>query len=127
MRDFDDGSACVVEGIEGLLNLLGFAGPPGKARRSSGFPYWVPYGAARRTSPARAPASDLGRASLVYWLRAFLYYAAVEQMDGTVGVSGVAGVVGDDTNSGASAVQLAEQIHYYFAVGGVQVPGGFIR
>ena len=52
--------------------------------------------------------------------------AAVEQVDGAVGVARVARVVGDHADGGAGAVQLAQQVHDRLAVVRVEVAGGLV-
>ena len=44
-------------------------------------------------------------------------YAAVEKIDGTVRVAGIAGIVGDHADSGAAFVQFGQKLHNSFAVG----------
>src|SRR5262245_19920402 len=57
----------------------------------------------------------------------FLDDAAVEQMDGAVGVPRVARVVRDHADRGALTVQLAEQLHDRLAVLRVEVSGRLVR
>src|SRR5688572_25650144 len=52
-----------------------------------------------------------------------LDHLAVEEMHGAVGVAGVARVVRDHTDGGAALMQLTQQLHHRFAVGGVEVAG----
>ena len=57
----------------------------------------------------------------------FLDDAAVEEVDGAVGVARVARIVGDHADRGAFAVQLAQQLHDRFAVLRVEVAGRLVR
>src|SRR5215218_1604011 len=56
--------------------------------------------------------------------RLLLDDAAVEQVDGAVGVAGEARVVGDHADRGAVLVQLLQQLHDRFAVARVEVAVG---
>ena len=51
---------------------------------------------------------------------------AVEQVDDTLGVPGVARVVGDHADGRAFPVQVVQQLHHRFAVGRVEVAGGLV-
>ena len=57
----------------------------------------------------------------------FLDDAAVEEVDGAIGVARVARVVRDHADRRAFAVQLAEQLHDGFAVLRVEVSGRLVR
>ena len=52
--------------------------------------------------------------------------AAVEEMNGALGVMGVARVVGDHADGGAIAVQFLQKIHDGVAIFGVEIAGGLI-
>src|SRR6476661_1434779 len=54
----------------------------------------------------------------------FLDDAAVEEMDGAVGVPCIARVVRDHADGGALAVQFAQELHHRLAVLRVEVPRG---
>ena len=55
-----------------------------------------------------------------------LHHPAVEQVDDTVGVAGVALRVSDHHDGGAFLVELGEQVHHLLAVLGVEVAGGLV-
>src|ERR1044072_2925698 len=56
-----------------------------------------------------------------------LDHLTVEEVEGAVGVLGVARVVRDHADGGAARVQLAQQIHHCFAVGRVEVIRRLVR
>src|SRR6267378_5575141 len=56
----------------------------------------------------------------------FADYPAVFQLDDAVAVGGVALGVGDLKDGGAAFVEALEELHDFFALGGVQVSSGFV-
>src|SRR2546425_10412490 len=59
--------------------------------------------------------------------RALLDDAAVEQVDGAVGVTRIPRVVRHHTEGGAAPVQLAQKLHDRLAALGIEVPGRLVR
>src|SRR4051812_25703961 len=80
----------------------------------------VPFEAGSRPAPASYPLLVLG-------LDALFDDASVEKANRTVGKIRVARVVRDHADGETRGVQLAQQAHYRFAVGGVQVAGRLVR
>ena len=57
----------------------------------------------------------------------FLDNSAVEELNGSVRVAGVAGIVRDHTNGGSFAMQFAKQIHDLLTIGRVEVARRLVR
>ena len=47
---------------------------------------------------------------------ALFYNAAVEQMDGSVGVAGIAGIVGNHAKGCAAAMKFSHEFHHSLAI-----------
>ena len=57
----------------------------------------------------------------------FIHYAAVKQMNLSIGMTRVARIVRDHTNGCALLVQLAQEFHHSLAVGRVEVSSRLVR
>src|SRR5262249_43850891 len=58
--------------------------------------------------------------------QALFYDTPIKQVNGPIGVAGIARIVGDHADGSAVSMQLAQQIHDCFSVSGIQIPGGLI-
>ncbi len=54
-----------------------------------------------------------------------IHYSPIEQVNRTVGMRGIARIVGHYTNSRASPVQFIQQFHDGFTIRGIEIAGGF--
>src|SRR5438067_13822592 len=69
--------------------------------------------------------SLMKRTCLAYFY-GFLDDASIKEMDGALGVTGKARIVGDHNDGGTVAMQTAEQLHPRFGVARVEVSCAFV-
>src|SRR5437667_8682488 len=57
----------------------------------------------------------------------FINHAAIEEVNGAVGVASIAWVVSDHADGRSFTVQLAQKLHHGFAISRIEVSRGLVR
>ena len=107
--------------------VLSEAAAVGEGAITAGPPGFLPDRSDQaRPLPCPRMALLLGDAGRLRPLYVLLDDAAIEEVDGAVGVAGEAGIVRDHADRRALPVQVAQELHHGVAVLGIEVPGRLV-